>query len=356
MVNTTIREQIGLLKGMAALQSLDNKAFEAFRSDAQRVWEMHPEWRTVILTDESKPVFNLRIPPGKPLIPLRDPDSLKKVWETKRSYVGNLSHGFVAIRIPVFREKRVVYSLVAPTAPSFFQDKLYAAQESHKWSFIIVGSDDVVITASKDVPLKTGDRVAQSVLEKEIGKLVSKDIRQAAPVNVVSSGWRITIFAPSDIIEAPFVIKRRVVVLAGITAVALTTILILFLSASWAEKRETRRLRKEVEERKRIQDELSRNEKRFRSLVENAPDAIFVNTNGRFAYVNDAALALFGAGGVADLVDQPVMERFHPNCRDEINEHMLWLYQAGKKVPLMSWTVLRLDGASVGSGDFGRAL
>ena len=48
-------------------------------------------------------------------------------------------------------------------------------------------------------------------------------------------------------------------------------------------------------------------EERFRTLVETAPDAIFIQTNSRFAYVNAAALRLFGATRPEELLGQPVI-------------------------------------------------
>ena len=63
-------------------------------------------------------------------------------------------------------------------------------------------------------------------------------------------------------------------------------------------------------------------EANFRLLVENAPDAIFVQTKSQFAYLNSAAIDLFGAKDANKLIGTPVMERYHPDFHDVIRERI----------------------------------
>nr|NJM04616.1 hypothetical protein [Desulfobacula sp.] len=69
VVERAIGGQVGLLQGLAASHALDQGDFADFRTDTQRIWELHPEWRTVILTNENEPLINLRFPPGGPPSP-----------------------------------------------------------------------------------------------------------------------------------------------------------------------------------------------------------------------------------------------------------------------------------------------
>ncbi len=92
------------------------------------------------------------------------------------------------------------------------------------------------------------------------------------------------------------------------------------------------------------QQALMESEARFRQLVEYAPEAIFVQTNGCFAYINPAALSLFGADSAAQLTCHSVMERFHPDFRDIARERIHLLNDVHEKVPNIEEIYLRLDG------------
>ncbi len=102
-----------------------------------------------------------------------------------------------------------------------------------------------------------------------------------------------------------------------------------------------------IVERQETASELAKSERRFRSLVEKAPDAIFVQTRGRFAYLNPAAVRLFGASGPAELLGQPVLERFLPTQHELIRERIRRLNQERQEVPPVELPVRRLDGSTV---------
>ncbi|AGB48590.1 PAS domain S-box [Methanomethylovorans hollandica DSM 15978] len=101
--------------------------------------------------------------------------------------------------------------------------------------------------------------------------------------------------------------------------------------------------RDQSEERK-AQRSLRESEARFRQLVENAPEAIFVQANGCFAYVNPAALRLFGVDSASQLIGKPVMERFHPDFRDIVRERIHLINDMHEEVPNIEKIYLRLDG------------
>jgi len=119
--------------------------------------------------------------------------------------------------------------------------------------------------------------------------------------------------------------------------VPLVLILLAMFAWSWTLRRQVARQT----------EALRRSEGQFRSLVEGAPDAIFVQTDLRFAYLNTAACRLFGAEACEQLLSRPVMERFHPSIRDQVQKRIRLLNEKKQSVPRMEEICLRLDGSAV---------
>jgi PAS domain S-box-containing protein len=92
---------------------------------------------------------------------------------------------------------------------------------------------------------------------------------------------------------------------------------------------------------------LRESEERFRTLVESAPEAIFVQSEGRFVYLNPAMLRLFGASTPEELLGTEFMERVAPEYREAIRERIRVQRETGAPAPLMEQEYLRLDGSRV---------
>ncbi|GFE62850.1 PAS domain-containing protein [Geobacter sp. AOG2] len=99
----------------------------------------------------------------------------------------------------------------------------------------------------------------------------------------------------------------------------------------------------DITERKRMIDELRKNEERYRGLVETAPIAIFINRDNRIEYANRAALELFGADGAA-VIGRTPYDFVHPDFHAAMTERIKTLLRGGG-VPLTETSVLRPDGS-----------
>jgi two-component system, sensor histidine kinase and response regulator len=100
-----------------------------------------------------------------------------------------------------------------------------------------------------------------------------------------------------------------------------------------------------LESSMRAQAELYESEKRFRQLVEGAPEGIYINTGQCFRYLNPAALRLFGADSPVQLIGRSVLGRYHPFYRTIAAERMRILLEERVAVPVIEQQCFRLDGA-----------
>jgi two-component system cell cycle sensor histidine kinase/response regulator CckA len=102
---------------------------------------------------------------------------------------------------------------------------------------------------------------------------------------------------------------------------------------------------KDITDRKLIEETLRSSEARFRALVEGAPDGIFVQIDGKFAYVNDAAGEMYGADPAEMLLGTSIIDRVHPDFRDRVRERIEGLNERQEAKPALEQVHLRLDGA-----------
>jgi PAS domain S-box-containing protein len=103
-----------------------------------------------------------------------------------------------------------------------------------------------------------------------------------------------------------------------------------------------------VEDQHRSEAALAVSEQRFRSLVEHAPDAIYLcNRHGCIAYANAAALQLFGAHSPDQLVGQSLFGRVHPDLHGLVEKSLQSVIEAKEAFAPMEVKLQRMDGTVV---------
>ena len=100
-------------------------------------------------------------------------------------------------------------------------------------------------------------------------------------------------------------------------------------------------------QRKQAEDSLRKSEEQFRTLVESAPDAIFIQVGGRFAYLNDAAIRLYGAGSDKELLGHAIVERIHSDHSARVLERIRLINEEEKPTPLIELKHVTLHGTTV---------
>ncbi|HEY0761601.1 MAG TPA: PAS domain S-box protein [Pyrinomonadaceae bacterium] len=100
-------------------------------------------------------------------------------------------------------------------------------------------------------------------------------------------------------------------------------------------------------ERHRIQGALKESEERYRSLVELSPDAIVIHHEGKFTYVNPAAVRLWGASSPEDLIGRSILDVVHRDYRDHVQEGIDYIQTFQLPTTLAEQKYLRLDGSVI---------
>lgn len=103
----------------------------------------------------------------------------------------------------------------------------------------------------------------------------------------------------------------------------------------------------DITERKESELALKESERLFRSLIEGAPDAVFVQIGNRFAYLNSSSISLFGGESSNQFVGQDINERFHPDYRDALSDHVRTLVMLQKPFHSDDQMCIRIDGSQV---------
>ena len=89
---------------------------------------------------------------------------------------------------------------------------------------------------------------------------------------------------------------------------------------------------------------LEESERRFRSVVENAPEGIVVISGLAYRYLNPAAVRMLGAASAAEMIGKPAIEDVHPEEREAAGRRMQFV-EANEAAPAVDRRMLRRDGS-----------
>ena len=99
-----------------------------------------------------------------------------------------------------------------------------------------------------------------------------------------------------------------------------------------------------ISERRQREEEMRESTERYRRVVEGAPEGIVIHSDGKFAYLNPAALQMIGASSAEQLIGRPVAERLDPETKAKYGERLRTVADSRVTTPQTHMVFLRLDG------------
>ena len=101
---------------------------------------------------------------------------------------------------------------------------------------------------------------------------------------------------------------------------------------------------RDITERKLAEAALRESEEKYRTLIEFAPDGVFVQVGDRIEFANSAMAHLIGAESAEALNGLRVLDLIHPEYRELVSERIARNLELGEPVPLFEHKLVRLDG------------
>lgn len=112
------------------------------------------------------------------------------------------------------------------------------------------------------------------------------------------------------------------------------------LHRSDGETEEILLIAQNITDRKQAEEKAREREAQFKILFENAPEPMFIQLDSKFAYVNQATIALYNARSAEDLIGTPLLDRIHPDYKNFAADRLNDLNH--KKIPAQNVSLKHL--------------
>ncbi len=103
----------------------------------------------------------------------------------------------------------------------------------------------------------------------------------------------------------------------------------------------------DITERKRIEEERTESEDRYRTLIETSPLGVAIHQDAKFIYVNKTFAEIVGAASAASVIGGEIYKIVHPDFREVVRHRVEDEVAEGRNAPMIEEKFLRIDGSVV---------
>jgi PAS domain S-box-containing protein len=103
----------------------------------------------------------------------------------------------------------------------------------------------------------------------------------------------------------------------------------------------------DITEQRKTEERIVESEQRFRLLVENSPNGIFIQTDGCFSYINPTLKTMLEIMNDSDIIGKPVLDFFAPEQRDAIGEQIKKLNINHEPQPAIEAMLITITGKCI---------
>ena len=103
----------------------------------------------------------------------------------------------------------------------------------------------------------------------------------------------------------------------------------------------------DISKRKLAESTLKESEGRYRGVVDFLPEGIAMHKDGKIVFANPAYSRLVGAEAPGELVGRDILDFVHPDCREEVQARIEFIYREGYATGSVEEKMLRMDGVSI---------
>jgi signal transduction histidine kinase/ActR/RegA family two-component response regulator len=237
---------INVLESLATSPALDRNDLEAFHAEGRRVQATQPGWSTIVLlSPDERQLASTQLDWGTPLMPVTEPDSLRRLVETGRPTVGAIRQSprggperLFAIRVPVLRNGQLKFALSAiVNVTSLGRVVPKTPGSSDEWTRTILDSEGTIAVRTRGASDYVGTRATDAFRERirRAPESVTAEVtREGVTVYAATGrnayGWTTVIVVPRAVLDGPVNASMAALVTGGVLLMLCGLVAVVFVS------------------------------------------------------------------------------------------------------------------------------